>query len=166
MVYEKRFKKEEEVYLKGKIKWCKHIRPDPTYDKWSVVMYIEGAELEKVREWQAQGIRNAVKKDDDGWYITLSRKTNIQVRGKVVGLEPPKVIDKDGKPIIEMVGNGSDGIAKCVLWSFNPQPGISGKALRWEALRVDTLVPYSKNDYPDGLNGADLENLEKQEALF
>lgn len=161
----KRFTKDEEVFLKGKIKWCKHIRPDPTYNKWSVVMYVTGEDLEKVREWQAAGIKNAVKKDEDGWFITLSRKTSINVRGKEVGLEPPKVTNPDLTPITTMVGNGSDGIAKCVLWSFNPQPGISGKALRWESLRVDNLVPFNPdNDYPDG--GESLQTLKKEEALF
>lgn len=147
----KAMRREEEVFIKGKIKWCKHLRPDMTFapGKWSVVMYIEGPELEKVREWQADGIRNSVKKDDDGWYITLSRKCAITVRGREVGLEPPKVIDKEGNVIAGLVGNGSDGVAKCMLWTFNPTPQISGKALRWEALRVDNLVTYAEgNDYP------------------
>lgn len=165
----KRFQKEEEVFLKGKIKWCKHIRPDTMYPpgKWSVIMYVEGAELEKVREWQAMGIKNAVKKDEDGWFITLSRKVSITVKGHEVGLEPPKVIDKDGVPITDMVGNGSDGIAKCVLWSFNPMPGISGKALRWEALRVDNLIPFDSNkDYPDGGESIRTLKEEASEQLF
>jgi len=83
------FTKDEEVFLKGKIKWCKHLRPDTTYPpgKWSVIMYITGDELEKVRKWQAQGIKNAVKFDEaDGWYITLSRKVSITVKGREVGL--------------------------------------------------------------------------------
>jgi hypothetical protein len=93
-----------------------------------------------------------VKFDEtDGWYLTLSRRVSITVKGREVGLEPPKVIDKEGAPITVMVGNGSDGVAKCVLWSFNPMPGISGKALRWEGLRVDNLIPFDSNkDYPDG----------------
>lgn len=161
----KQFRKEETVYIKGKIKWCKHLRPDPKYDKWSVVLYVTGEDLDKVRELQGEGIRNALKKDDDGWYVTLSRKTSIETRGKSIPLEPPKVIDRDGNAVTDMVGNGSDGIAKCILWSFNPSPGISGKALRWEALRVDNLVKYTpENDYPDG--GESLQDLKKEEALF
>ena len=166
----KRFSKDEEVFIKGKIKWCKHLRPDTTYPpgKWSVVMYIEGEELDKVRKWQSQGIKNSVKFDDEeGWYITLSRKTSITVKGREVGLEPPKVIDKEGVPISTMVGNGSDGIAKCILWSFNPMPGISGKALRWEALRVDNMIPFDSNkDYPDGGESIKTLKEEPQEALF
>lgn len=166
----KKFQKDEEVFLKGKIKWCKHIRPDMMFEpgKWSVVMYIEGDELEKVREWQSQGIKNKVQKDPngEGWFITLSRKVSIQAKGRTIGNEPPKVIDKEGVPITTMVGNGSDGIAKCLLWSYNPSPGISGKALRWEALRVDNLIPFNtETDYPDG--GESIRTLKNEpEQLF
>lgn len=166
----KRFSKDEDVFIKGKIKWCKHLRPDTTYPpgKWSVVMFISGDELEKVREWQSQGIKNAVKKDEtDGWYITLSRKVSIVVKGREVGLPPPKVFDKDGVPIETMVGNGSDGIAKCILWSFNPMPGITGKALRWEELRVDNLIPFeTSKDYPDGGESIRKTLNEQPEQLF
>ena len=166
------FRKEEEVFLKGKIKWCKHIRPDTTYNKWSVVMYITGDELDKAREWQAtQGIKNTIRKDDDGWYITLSRKTTITVKGRDVGLEPPRVFTMangpDGPvevPVNEAIGNGSDGVAKCILWSSRNYPG---KNLRWEALRIDNLIKFdAKSDYPDG--GEGLKNLKEEpaEALF
>lgn len=168
---EKKFRKEEEVFLKGKIKWCKHIRPDTMYNKWSVVMYLAGPELDKAREWQAMGIKNTIKKDDDGWYITLSRKTTITVKGRDVGLEPPRVFEmKEGPdgpvevPITEMVGNGSDGIAKCILWSSKNYPG---KNVRWEALRVDNLIPFStERDYPDGGEGLVTLKAEEPEALF
>lgn len=163
------YRKEEEVFLKGKIKWCKHIRPDAQYNKWSVVMYIAGPELEKVREWQAMGIKNKVQKDDtEGWFITLSRKIAITVKGREVPLDPPRVFTvqqgPDGPvhvPIEGMVGNGSDGVAKCVLWSSKNYPG---KNLRWEALRIDNLVPFSPTEYPDG--GEGLKNLEKEPELL
>lgn len=150
----KKKRQEEDVYLKGKVKWCKHLQPDFAFEpqgKWSVVMYLEGAELEKARELQAQGIKNTIRKDDDGWYITLSRKCSYEVRGKHVGRTPPEVfrLDADKKiPIDTRVGNGSDGVAKCVLWS---SPNFPGKNLRWEALRIDNLVEYEdlQKDYPE-----------------
>lgn len=158
------FRKEEEVFLKGRIKWCKHIRPDATYNKWSVVMYVTGTELDKVREWQAMGIKNSVKKDEDGWYITLSRKTSITVKGREVGLEPPRVVDTEGKPIDQAIGNGSDGTAHCILWSSKNYPG---KNLRWQSLRVDNLIPFnSGTDYPDGGEGLKTLLAEEPETLF
>lgn len=156
----KAFRREETVYLKGKIKWCKHIRPDTEYNKWSVVLYIQGEELDKVRLWQAAGIKNKVKMDDDGWFITLSRKTGILVKGREVGLEPPRVIDPEGKPIDKHVGNGSDGVAKCILWSSKNFPG---KNLRWEALRVDNLVEFTpEKDFADG--GESIKELREEPA--
>jgi hypothetical protein len=156
---------EEEVFLKGKFKWMKHIAPDFQFEpdgKWSTVLYLDGEELEKARKLQGQGIKNVIKNDDDGWYITLSRKCSYEVRGKKVGREPPKVFRMEGDkeiPITGLVGNGSDGIAKCILWS---SPNFPGKNLRWEAARVDNLVEFStEKDYPDG--GESLKTLKKQE---
>lgn len=158
---------EEEVFIKGKIKWCKHLQPDFQFDaagKWSVVLYLEGVELDKARELQAQGIKNTIRKDDDGWYITLSRKCSYEVRGKHVGRTPPEVFRMDGEhkiPLDVRVGNGSDGIAKCILWS---SPNFPGKNLRWEALRVDHLLEYEdlKKDYPELQTLAE----QKPEALW
>ena len=152
---------EEEVTLKGKVKWCKHIVPDTTFEpagKWSVVLYLEGQELDKARELQAQGIKNTIKKDEDGWYMTLSRKASYEIRGKHVGRTAPdvfRVVDGKKEPIPGAVGNGSDGVAKCVLWSSKNFPG---KNLRWEALRIDNLVEYERmEDYPE------LKNLAEEE---
>lgn len=165
-------RKEEEVYIKGIVKWCKHMRPDMTFapGKWSTNLYIEGLELERVRIWQAEGIKNKVNHDDDGWFITLSRKCSLTTKGgKVVGLEPPFVFRMEGDnkvPLTELVGNGSTGVAKCALWSFNPTPQISGKALRWESLRIDNLVPYSpNNDFPDPEQRM-IRGIDEQEPLF
>ncbi len=153
------FRKEETVYLKGIVKWCKHTRPDSQYNKWSVVMYIEGPELDKVREWQAMGIKNKVQKDEaDGWFITLSRRTSITVKGREVGLAPPRVVDPNNIPIEKPIGNGSAGVAKCVLWMSKNYPG---KNLRWEALRIDNLVEFvPERDFVDG--GEGLKELQQQ----
>lgn len=163
------FRREEVVYIAGEIAWCMHLRPEPTYNKWKVTMYLTGNELEKARELLATtGIKNTIKKDEHGWFITLSRRTNLTSRGQIVGLEPPQVFTmaEDGItkiPVTVQVGNGSVGVAKCVLWSSKNFPG---KNLRWEALKIDSLIPYSSNDYPD--QGASSDDLAEQgrEYLF
>src|SRR5258708_39776612 len=105
---------EEVVYFKGKIKWCKHIKPDQQYDKWSVTMYLAGPELEKARELQSTaGIKNTIRKDAEGWYMNFSRKTNFTMHGKVINREPPYVFRQEGDheiPILSAIGNGSDGV--------------------------------------------------------
>lgn len=150
------------VYVKGKIRYCRHLHPDPEYNKYSVQMGVEGEDLDNVREWIRLGIRNQLKSDEEGWWVTLSRKTSFEAKGKVIPLAPPRVIDKEGKPITVMVGHGSDGIAKCELRSY---PKFNSKGLRWEALRVDNLVEYNvKKDEFDG--GESTEELRAQEPLF
>jgi len=158
---------EEAVYLKGICKWVKHLQPDFKFEldgKWSMVLYLEGEELDKARELQATGIKNTIKKDDDGWYITLSRKCSFDMRGKKVGREPPRVFTVEGEkevPVTVMVGNGSTGTAKCILWGSKNFPG---KNLRWEALRIDNLVPYNQDSYEDG--GEKTADMKSIEPLF
>lgn len=159
---QRKFHKEEEIFLRGTLKWVKHLQPDFQFDpggKWSTVIYLVGDDLEKFRELQAQGIKNTLRKDEDGWFTTLSRKCSYQVRGRHVGREPPKVFQtKDGQniPLTDPVGNGSSGTAKCILWST---PNFPGKNIRWEELRIDTLIPYTASTaYPDG--GESLTNFE------
>ena len=163
----KKKRTEEIVYLKGIVKWCKHLQPDFTFEpdgKWSTVLYLEGEELDNARKLQAQGIKNQIKYDDDGWYITLSRKCSYDTRGKKVGREPPRVFTVEGDnehPVTVMVGNGSTGTAKCVLWS---SPNFPGKNLRWEAMRIDNLIPYTQTSYADG--GEKTADMAKVEPLF
>jgi hypothetical protein len=160
----RKHRKEEDVFIKGTFKWVKYLQPDFQFDadgKWSCVVYLMGEELEKARELQAQGIKNTIKKDDDGWYMTLSRKCSYQVKGRHVGREPPKVfrtIDGVNVPCTDPIGNGSSGVAKCILWS---SPNFPGKNLRWEELRIDHLIPYTaETAYPDG--GESLKKFEEQ----
>lgn len=171
MVMPKLGKNEELVYFKGICKWVKHMQPDFKFEpdgKWSMCLYLEGEELEKFRKLAAKtGIKNQLKLDDDGWFITLSRKCSFEIRGKKVGREPPKVfrVAEDGTdrelPITEMVGNGSTGVAKCVLWGSKNFPG---KNLRWEALRVDNLVPYTQDSYEGGEE--ETSDMKRVEPLF
>lgn len=166
-----KFKKQEDVYLKGTFKWIKHLQPDFQWEpagKWSCQIFLVGEELDKMREWQARGVKNTIKKDEaEGWYSTLSRKCSFESKGKVIARESPRVfqvIDGHETPIMSKVGNGSTGVAKCILWGSPNFPGLN---LRWEALRIDSLVPFNvKEDYPDG--GAMTEDLKKipEEALF
>lgn len=167
----RKFVKEEEVYLKGTLKWCKHLQPDFQFDasgKWSTQMFLTGEELDKAREWQGRGIKNAIRKvEGEGWFITLSRKCSFQKNGKVIGRDPPRVfqvINEQEIPCDMRVGNGSTGVAKLILWGSPNFPGLN---LRWEALRVDSLVPFTvKDDYPDGGVMTEVLKTLPEEALF
>lgn len=60
---------------------------------------------------------------------------------------PPKVVDADGNPWDEevLIGNGSDITVKLDVWIGN-----KAKKVRWEAVRVDNLVPYEPQDGQEG----------------
>ena len=167
---QRKFTKDQDVFLKGTLKWVKHLQPDFQWEpdgKWSCVVYLVGPELDKARELQGKGIKNTIKKDDDGWHMTLSRKCSYETKGRKIGREPPKVFQMVGdreEPVVVPIGNGSTGIAKCILWS---SPNFPGANLRWEALRVDSLVPFNiKEDYPDGGESIKELILQEEEALF
>lgn len=59
-------------------------------------------------------------------------------------LGPPEVIDSDGDPWNEeiLIGNGSEVTVKLDVWL-----GTKAKKVRWEGMRVDSLVEY---EAPEG----------------
>lgn len=162
-------RKTEEVYLKGKLSWIKHIIPEVYLDKsyWKVTIHPDAESLDKVRNLQAEGIKNHVKKDDDGWYVTFKRPTERKFSGRVEGMAPPKVIDKDSKPIEVRIGNGSDGVLKLEVYQHKTPNGGYAKAARFGALRIDNFLPFeAESDFSD-VEKAELKTLrEEPEQLF
>src|SRR5512146_1709587 len=97
------------VYLTGKTKWFRATQPDP-WGNWKHDLYLTPASVEKVNELKTtsggiSGIKNELKKDEDGYYIAIRRPTQKMMKGKVVGFAPPEVIDKNGKEFHARGGN-------------------------------------------------------------
>lgn len=141
----------EFVFLKGKSKWVRHLTPNE-WGKWSCVLYPDPPSLEKIRELQAEGLKNTIKKDEDGYYCTFSRPTSKVFKTKVQGFAPPEILDgrvtlPDGghPPLNENVGNGSDVTIKLEVYQHGTPGGGKAKAARWLSLLVHTLVPYLSN---------------------
>lgn len=141
-------------YLKGKCKW---FRPHKVsdYGKWEHVLYPDTESLEIINNLKkgtdiAEGIKNLIKKDDDGYFVRLTRPASKQMRGKVVGFSPPQVLDRDGVPLQNVnIGNGSDVTTKVEVYQYpvpayqgGSSPKRFGTAMRWESTRVDNLVPF------------------------
>lgn len=157
----------EYVYLKGKASWVKHTKPDRKYVRedgtggfWDFVLYPDAESLEKVRELQAEGVKNVIKKDEDGYYVRFRRPEYIWQKGKLVEMHPPLVVNIDGSPLgDDLVGNGSDVTAKIEVYKHKTPNGGKAKAARWMSLRVDNLVPYAGRREPDpyqqGVKGLD-----------
>jgi|SRR6267154_1290296 len=147
----------EYLYVKGKVKWFRAVVPDEKYNRWSHVLYPDNESLEIIRELQAQGVKNTLKKDDDGYSVTISRPTQMKkstaVGVAMVGMAPPKIVDKDGMPMEGNinVGNGSDVTTKLEVYTHAVPGGGKSKAMRWASSRIDNLVEYVPvRDFSEG----------------
>lgn len=133
------------MYVSGKVKWFRHTTPNE-WGKWSHQMYLNPESLEKIRELQSEGVKNVIKKDEDGYYIRFNRPCEKEVKGKMIGLKPPEVFMSDGVTPLKAtnIGNGSDVTTKLEVYSYRvPGQGDSrAKAIRWLSSRIDNLVPF------------------------
>lgn len=134
--------KAELVDVHGKLKFI-HAVGFNKFDKWSVTLYPDTKGLDTIRELQAEGVKNVMKKDDDGYYISFSREPTKLIKGKVVAFAAPRVIDKDGQPLDgSKIGRGSDATIRLDVYSHGTPSGGRAKAARWDSIRIDNLVPY------------------------
>src|SRR3990167_7095580 len=147
----------EWVYFQGKAKWARLINPDLKFNCWSMVLYPTPESYAQILELKetknnVAGILNVIKKDEDGYNITLKRPVNKPMRGKVVAFSPPEVLEADGKTPLRnaLIGNGSDVTCKCEYYKYNTPIGGKGTAIRLLSVRVDTLIPYEmKKDFTE-----------------
>lgn len=166
----------EYIFLQGKVKWFRQNAPDQKYDppRWNHVMYPNDESLEKIRKLQSEGVKNVVKMDDDGSYLTLARPCYKDYIDKGTGgkkrmtFDAPPVLDANGIPCQNvLVGNGSDVTTKMEVYTHTKPGGGKAKAMRWESSRIDNLIPFEKTG--DFLPKEELaiKNLDKQpEQLF
>lgn len=157
----------EFVYITGKLKWVRVQTPDP-WNNWKVTVYPDNPSLDKIRELQAEGVKNVLKKDEDGYFVVFRRPASKTMKGKVVGFAPPEVLQKDGTPLRDvLVGNGSDGVVKLEVYSHNTPGGGKAKAARLLALRVDNLIPFTVDkDFDPDQQKAVKDLMEQPEQLF
>lgn len=142
----------EYVFIQGKLSWVKVTVPDE-WGKWKVCVHPNEESLNKIRDLQAEGIKNVLKKDEDGYYTNFSRPTQKMMKGKVVGLAPPEVLQADGKTPLTgvLIGNGSDGVVKLEVYSHGTPGGGKAKAARLLSIKVDNLIPFElKRDFTAG----------------
>lgn len=144
-------KKQEFIYLRGKTKWFRHVKPDK-FEAWSHKLYPNAESLSilyKMKEG-TDAIKNVISKDEDGEYIHLKRQTNKTMRGKQVAFTPPIVLGPDNQPTVDPVGNGSDIVSKIVRYWYKPPMGPEGSAIRWESSKIMDLVPFeAKRDFDE-----------------
>lgn len=159
-------KSTEYVFIKGKLSWVKCEKPNE-WGKWTCVIHPDNEGLEKIRELQGEGVKNVLKKDDDGYFTTFNRPTQKMMKGKVVGLAPPEILDKDGKPMHGVgIGNGSDGVVKLEVYSHGTPGGGKAKAARLMAIKVINLIEYKVDRDFDAGQKETVAGLEEQEMIF
>jgi hypothetical protein len=157
------------IYIQGKANWCRFVKPNQ-WNKWGCQIHPNAEGLEAIRDMQARGAKNVIKKDDDGYYTNIGRPVSKEYvkSGKTQAFVAPIVVDKDNKPIDgNIVGNGSDVTLKVEWYEHGTPGGGKAVALRLESVRVDNLVPYE----PDrDMNDFDKESVaglkEQPEQLF
>lgn len=141
-------------YFKGKGKWVFTNRLDK-YGFWSLQLYLDDESKNKIIDLQTKGLKNTLKKDEDGYYVKFKREPVKKVKDKATGGEreikfsQPLVFDIDGKVLTDtIIGDGSDITVKCQVYPFGGgSTGYAkGVAARLEAVRVDNLVPYTKDN--------------------
>jgi len=132
------------IFIQGKVSWFKN-KTANFWNKYSVQIHPIPEDLEKIRELQGQGLKNLIKKDEDGYYVNLSRPVSKTYQsGKILSFAPPEVFDKDGQPYYGDVGNGSDATLKIEVYQHQTPGGGLAKAARWVSARIDNLVPYDR----------------------
>lgn len=131
--------KTEYVFLQGKAMWCRPHMVDK-FGNWKTGIYLTPESVDIVKGLQVRGLKNVLSLHEDGYYMQFNRPQQKNYGGKVIGLVPPEVLDRDGKPMREiLIGNGSDITLKLEVYGFKKFPGI---AARWMAVKVDNLVPF------------------------
>lgn len=130
------------VYVTGDLYWARTQAPetDPWGNTgWKIAVYPDKESLTVVMDMQASGIKNILKKDDRGYYINFKRPS-VDKKGKTYA--PPEVVDAEGKPVTDLIGNGSKGVVKLSLRTFALKTGGKGAAAILDKIKVTELVPY------------------------
>ncbi len=137
--------------IRGKVQWAKVKNPNK-FGRWSIDVYPDSESMEKVRKLKEDpAIKNTLKKDDNGEYITFSRDTQKLMRGKMVTFTPPIILDKNNAPSTDSIGNGSDCDVTLEVYGWPAAPGrAAGRAARLHAVKVWDLVPFeARNDFTE-----------------
>ena len=146
----------ELVELSGVVRYFKHITPEvfeingKKNVSWKHKLWPNPGSLELIRELQAEGIKNVLKKDDDGYFINFSRPVAIEKKdGTRVEMGPPKVTLDDGTDLKDTaVGDGSYVTTVLDVYQHRIANGGSAKAARWQSSTVHTLVPGEVEEPP------------------
>lgn len=122
--------------FKGPCKWAKVFKPDPKYNNYQIVVYLDDKTKE---DYKKSGIQVQIKEDDDGEYVVFRRPAMKLIKGEAVNLGPPVVEDKNSVAMTDAVGNGS-----LVEVTVDVYDTMKGKGHTLRAVRVLDHVKYER----------------------
>lgn len=121
------------IYITGECKWAKLTGSEDKFKRWSISVFPDEA------SWTVYhncGLELKERDDEeDGKFLQLARPYSKIIKGELVDFEPPEIIGAKA----EELGNGSNVTCKVVVYDT-----MKGKGHRLEAVRVNTLVKYTK----------------------
>lgn len=143
----------EVITVRGKVKYV-HVVNFDKFGSWSLVLYPDTDSLNIIRDLQAEGIKNVIKKDEENQYfVKFRRDPTKKIKGKIIAYAPPKVVDAEGLPMDgSKIGWGSDAIVKLDVYTHGTPAGGTAKAARLEGLKITNLVLYEpdRSDWDGG----------------
>ena len=134
-------------FMTGWAAWCKADVPDDRYGNYTMDLFLDEAGMQ---EFKNSGMRSEIKvADSDKLPEDLQGKEFIKVRRdpdklfEGMDAKPKKLINEDGEyvPFDKKIGNGSYVTVKVSVYDTQ-----RGKGHRWEAVAVETLVPFEGDD--------------------
>ena len=142
-------------FLQGKAKWFKALSLNK-FGNWSHDIYLTPESVDIVRDLketkgETTGILNMLRQDEDGFFMSINKKPNRVVKGKLIAYPAPDILDRDGQPMPGVnVGNGSDITTKIRVYKYKKPLGSFGTAIEWVSTKVDNLVPFeTQRDYSE-----------------
>lgn len=141
--------------FQGKCMWACLDIPDTKYDidgKWTIRLYPTQESHDALLKLKEEGMRNHIKQDDEGYSVTFSRPVQKMIKGRIKAFNAPMIEDRDGNvlPRGTKIGNGSDVTVSVECFYIKPNKAATNEIpiLRLMSVRIDSLVPYTRDDYP------------------
>lgn len=135
----------KQYQITGEVKWAKVHKPDSKYNKHTIDIKLDAkgkATFEKM------GLKNQAKEDEDGnLWVTFRRDPDGMVwnDGAKGTAGAPKVLDAEGHPTTDFIGNGSVATITVSVYDYDNKFG-KGKGSRLEKVHVHNLVEYNPNE--------------------
>lgn len=119
------------AYFTGECKWAKVYKPDDKYQKYSIDVLLD---MEQYEEFQKFKFKTPGKLDNGKFWVTMRRKVEDGA---------PVVVDKEGNPFTDTIGNGSIVTVKIDTYNYDNKFG-KGTGFKIVGVQVDEHKQYVK----------------------